>query len=136
MSIYAFACTVKGADWPHTIINTTTAGKAKKRYHNDVTDCWPDVKFTDIRVRKLGGPHTSERFIANAKYRGMPDVRCGQRVKVGESFGWIVGHNSSCNFNVLFDEGRLAGGTYNVHPSEVTLIECATPAAEPKGGEQ
>lgn len=127
--IYAFECTVKDAPWgwAPTVINSTTASKAKVEYWRDVTDSWPDVPFIDVRVRKVGGPHTSEQFVRNAHYRGMPEVKCGQRVRVkssaGDSLGYIVGHNSSANFNVLFDEGRLAGGTYNVHPSEIILAD-------------
>jgi hypothetical protein len=35
----------------------------------------------------------------------------------------IVGHNSSANFDVLFDDDspRYAGNTLNVHPSEIKL---------------
>jgi hypothetical protein len=52
----------------------------------------------------------------------MPDVRCGQRVRVGKHVGVIVGHNSSANFNVLFGEGEYKGKTLNVHPAEVVVI--------------
>jgi hypothetical protein len=129
MSIYAFECSVKDAPWGPTIINSTTAGKAKRQYHRDVSDPWPDVRFIDIRVRKVGAPQTSDAFIRNAKYRGMPDVKCGQRVKVSGNFGWIVGHNSSANFDVLFDSGKWAGATLNVHPSEIALVEQAAAKA-------
>jgi predicted short-subunit dehydrogenase-like oxidoreductase (DUF2520 family) len=45
-------------------------------------------------------------------------------VKVGESIGTIVGHNSSANFDVLFDYGGKYGGlTLSVHPSEMTVID-------------
>jgi hypothetical protein len=121
--IFAFKCSVAGTDWDQ-IVNHTTNGKAKSEYHRQVSDVWPDVKFTDIRAYKLGPAHTSERFVDNANYRGMPDVKCGQRVRVGESRGYIVGHNSSANFNVLFDEDdkRWPGTTLNVHPTEIVLI--------------
>jgi hypothetical protein len=122
MSVFAFECSVKDAPWGPSIINSTTAGKAKREYHRDVSDPWPDVRFIDIRVRKIGAAHTSEGFVRNAKYRGMPDVKCGQRVSVNGSEGWIVGHNSSANFDVLFDTGRLSGCTCNVHPSEIKLV--------------
>jgi hypothetical protein len=123
MSIFAFECTVKDAPWGPTVINSTTAGKAKQQYHRDVSDPWPDVRFIDIRVRKIGGPRTTDAFVRNATYRGMPDVKCGQRVKVNGNFGWIVGHNSSANFDVLFDSGKWAGATLNVHPSEIVLVD-------------
>lgn len=125
--IFAFACRTSWApEWGSTIYNSTSAGKAKVEHFRMVREAWPGTKYTEIRVRKVGGPHTSERFKHNAAYRGMPDVRCGQRVKVGEAFGSIVGHNSSANFDVLFDEGGKYGGmTLNVHPSEVALIDAA-----------
>lgn len=124
MTIYAFACRVSWApQWGETIYNSTSRGKARSAHFRHVSDPWPDTKFTDIRVRKIGGPHTSERFIANAAYRGLPDVRCGQRVKVGTDEGVIVGHNASANFDVLFETGKYVGETLNCHPSSVELLE-------------
>lgn len=131
MSIFAFECRHKDDEWRGSIINSISAGQAKSDYWRDVLDVWPDVKFTDIRVRKLGPAHTSDAFVRNARYRGMPDVKCGQRVRVGDSEGWIVGHNSSANFDVLFDTGRLKGGPFNVHPMEIKLI---TEQKEPTNG--
>jgi hypothetical protein len=120
MNVFAFACRHK--DSTHeTVINDVSAAKAKYRYFLDVREPWPDVKFIDFRVRKIGAAHTSERFKANALYRGMPDVRCGDRVTVGQDEGVIVGHNSSANFDVLFTSGRWKGITLNVHPQEVKL---------------
>lgn len=80
---------------------------------------------TATACRKIGNPVSSEQFLRNAKYRGMPDLRCGHRVKVGPGIGTIVGHNSSANFNVLFDTDspKYAGLKLNVHPSEIVLLE-------------
>lgn len=110
-------------EWAKTI-NARSAGKAKGEYHRDLTESWPDVLFTKIRARKIGKPVTSERFRANAKYRGMPDVECGQRVTVNGNAGTITGHNSSANFEVLFDDDapNYAGLKLNVHPQDVVLI--------------
>lgn len=122
--VFSFACRTSWApEWGETIYNRATSGQAKADHFRHVRDAWPDTKFTDIRVRKVGEPHSSERFIANAKYRGMPDVRCGQPVKVGDSHGTIVGHNSSANFDVLFHDGKYKGLTLNVHPMEVELCQ-------------
>ena len=77
------------------------------------------VTFADISVRKLGPAHTSEAFIRNARYRGMPDLRCGEAVTVSGRAGFVVGHNSSANFDVLFTGGDWAGAVLNVHPSEL-----------------
>ena len=121
--VFAYKVSVKGTDWTQ-IVNARTPGKAKSSYHRSVTDAWPDVPYTDLRCCKLGGPYTSERFRHNARYRGMPDLECGQRVEVNGNAGTIVGHNESANFEVLFDEDapRYAGMTLNVHPQDVVLI--------------
>lgn len=122
--VYAFECSVVGTDWKR-IVNARSAGKAKADYRRDVREPWPSIPFTAIRCRKVGAPHSSEQFIWNAQRRGMPNVRCGQRVAVGEARGVIVGHNSSANFDVLFDEDspRCPNERLNVHPSEVTLCQ-------------
>lgn len=120
--VYSFEVSVTGTDWTK-LINARSAGKAKAEYWRDVNDCW-DVPFTAIRVRKIGRPETSENFIRNAIYRGLPDVRCGQRVKVGNACGVIVGHNGSANFDVLFDEDspRFPNRRLNVHPADCELL--------------
>lgn len=124
--VLAFEVSVAGTDWSK-IINARTAGKAKYEYWRSVTESWPDVPITAMRARKYNGgrPYTSLEFERNAKYRQMPDVKCGQRVKVGDSFGVIVGHNSSANFDVLFDDDatRHGGQRLNVHPQEIVLVE-------------
>jgi hypothetical protein len=112
-------------------VNARSAGKAKYEYFLDVKDCWPDVKLTDMRARKVGGPQTSEAFLRTARYRGMPDLRCGEAVTVNGRPGVVVGHNDSANFDVLFDDGcDWAGATLNVHPSE---LRRAAPAAPTEG---
>ena len=114
--LQAFACRCKGD--PHeTTINTTSAGKAKSEYFTRLLDCSPDYKFTDIRIRRLGSPVSSDGFRRNAIYRGIPFAYVGMRVKVGEDSGRIVGHNSSANLNVLFDDGRHKGLVLNCHPN-------------------
>lgn len=122
--IRAFECNVKGTEW-YSIINHTSHAKAKYEYLRRVQDAWENVKYTDIRCRSLGPPISSERFKANAKYRGLPDVRCGNRVRVGRSQGIIVGHDDSCNFEVLFDDAdvKYPGLKLSVHPSELVLVE-------------
>lgn len=124
--VFAFACRVSWApEWGESIYNRQTAGQAKYEHYLSVHESWENTQFTDIRVRKVGAPHSSERFIENAKYRGMPGVRCGQRVNVrGVGLGTIVGHNSSANFDVLFDrDARHPGMTLNCHPMEIELCQ-------------
>lgn len=118
--VHAFEVGVRGAPWPPTVINHRTAGKAKSAYLLDVLDAGWDVKFIDLTVRKLRPNAMSSReFVQVAQYRGLPDARCGQRVKVGNSFGVIVGYNASANFDVLFDDDdpQYPGLTLNVHPN-------------------
>lgn len=121
--ICAFEVSVKGTDW-RRIINARTAGQAKSEYHSDIRESWPDVPFTAIRCCKLGAAYTSREFHRNAIYRGLPDVKCGQLIKVGDACGVIIGHNSSANFDVLFDDDSplYAGLTLNVHPGECRVI--------------
>jgi hypothetical protein len=119
--IYAWEVSVKGTDWTKTV-NARTSGQAKRDYHLDVIDAWPEVPFTAMRCRKLGPPQTSERFVHNAQYRGLPDVKCGQRVMVGNASGVIVGHNSSANFDVLFEEdSKYPGMKLNCHPDSCQI---------------
>lgn len=124
--IFAFEVWVDGCEHKSTVY-AHTRGKAKYSYYLNALDWYPNVEFTWLRCRKLGpiGPqNTSEDFIRCATYRGMPDVRCGQKVKVGKGLGVIVGHNSSANFNVLFDEDspEYAGLKLSVHPASIKLV--------------
>lgn len=121
--IAAFEVSVAGTDWT-SVINAPTRGKAKSEYWSRVVDAWSNIPFTAIRCRRIGAPVSSPQFISNAVYRGMPGVRCGDRCRVGESIGTIVGHNSSANFDVYFDSDapKYAGLTLNVHPMEIKII--------------
>lgn len=127
--VFAFECGVVGQA-PTRTMNHRSAGKAKAAYLRDVRDCWPDVEFIDLYARKVGEPRTSDAFTRNAEYRGMPGLRCGQRVEVNTpgqdrpATGAIVGHNGSANFDVLFDDDspRFAGMVLNVHPGDIKLI--------------
>lgn len=105
-------------------VNHTSRGGAVAEYMRDMRDIWPDVKFTDFRVRKLGPAVTSDRLRRVAKYRGTPWAVAGARVLViGERGGYIVDGNSSANFDVLLDDGCIV----NCHPLDVRP-EAAGPA--------
>jgi hypothetical protein len=118
MSVFAFEC--QFADFPPSVRNALSAGKARYDYLLGVREAYPDATFADIRVRKIGPAVTSEAFLRNAAYRGMPNIRCGDKVTVNGRRGFIVGHNGSANFDVVFDEGsEWAGCVHNVHPSEI-----------------
>ena len=117
MSAQLFSWSVRhrANDYSSTI-NHATRGGAIAEYLRDVRDCWPDVKFTDLRARKLGPAHTSSRLSRVAQYRGMPWVRAGMRVTVcGDMHGAIVDGNDSANFDVLLDGGCIV----NCHPNDL-----------------
>ena len=118
--IYAFEVTVAGENW-QTVINERTAGRAKAEYFRDLRDSWPSIPFTALRCRKLGQPRNVDGFKHTAEYRGLPDANCGDRVRVGDALGVIVGKNCSANFNVLFDDDAPAygGQVLNVHPASI-----------------
>jgi hypothetical protein len=121
--VFAFRVWVDGYDHS-SIVNHLSSGKAKAEYYRDLRDVRPDIPFTAIRAKKLGAPVSSTSFVRNAQYRGMPQLQCGDRVKVGDAQGVIVGHSSSANFNVLFDQdSRYQGQVLNVHPQEIEVIK-------------
>jgi len=100
------------------ILNHTSRGRAVYEALRDWQGVWPSLKFTDLRVRKVGAPVTSPRLLRVATYRGLPHVRAGDRVKVrGLKSGFIVDGNDSANFDVLMDEGYVV----NCHPCDLLL---------------
>lgn len=121
---YAFDVWVAQAPDFRATINHRTANKAKYEFLIGLQDYWPEYNYTDLRARKVGSPHTSHAFEHNAKYRGVPDIKCGQRVEVGQGRGVIISHNSAANFDVLFDEDspQWAGQKLSVHPAEIKFI--------------
>ena len=124
-AVFAFEVWVKDSPEVRSTINERTSSRARSEYLAGVRDILPDIEYVDLRCRKVGPPHTTEGFIRNAKYRGFPNVVCGQRVRVGEDTGVIVGYFCCCNFEVLFDgdSPKYADQRLNVHPSDVVLLE-------------
>ncbi len=119
-NVFAFEVWVHNKPQWASIVNARTIGQAKSQYHNSITESWSDIPFILVRAKKIGPPQTSIQFKNNAIYRGLPNVKCGDRVKVGDACGTIVGHNNSANFDVLFDgdSPKYANLKLNVHPSE------------------
>ncbi len=116
--VYAFEIEVKGSGWPPRIVNAHTAGKARYAYLLDVADSYPEMTFKHLRCRKVGivravDPEGFARFL---RLRGLTGWAVGDRCLATGLPGVIVGHNSSLNFDVLFDFGTVVG---NVHPSEI-----------------
>lgn len=114
----AFHCShVRYPAWGVSTYNTLTASAAKAAHFRALREIFPNIAFTDLRVRLAGPAHSSEDFIRCAIKRGLPDLRCGDTVLSAGARGLVVGHNSSANFDVLFIEGPHANLTLNVHPS-------------------
>jgi hypothetical protein len=121
--VFAFTVTVRNTDWSD-VINARNEKQARAYYHARVSDVWPHIKLKDVSAHKIGAPYTSEGFERNAKYRGLPHAKCGMRVRVGNAEGVIVGHNSSANFDILFDDDSplYPGERLNVHPHELEIL--------------
>lgn len=101
-------------------ITTTSPGKARYDYYMDIRDCYDMTFFEFIKKSKVysnGLPYTSPEFIQNAIYRRIPFAKCGMMVKGEGLIGYIVGHNSSANLDVLVTEGQYKGGVVNMHPN-------------------
>ena len=122
--VFSFRVSVKEKpEWGETV-NARTAGMAKSEYHRRLTDAWPGIPYTALRCQKLGAAFTSSQFTRNAEYRGLSEVRCGDRVAVGDASGVVVGHDCSANFEVLFDvdSPKYPNLRLSVHPSELKTL--------------
>jgi hypothetical protein len=106
------------------VVNACSAGQAKSIYARSLWDPWPDIPFTDLRCRVAGPAFSSAQFIRTAAGRGLPEMRCGARVAVGQATGTVVDADCSANFVVLFDcdSPAYAGARLSVHPSELKLL--------------
>lgn len=114
-----FKVSIDGQHW--TNINALSRGEAKSRFFRNYD---MDIEYTWLRCRSEGLPYTSEDFIRNAKYRNIEFAYCGMKVTVNGCTGFIVGHNSSANLDVLFTDGKYKGMTLNCHPhSGVTYYD-------------
>jgi hypothetical protein len=129
----AYECGVKGQEWK-TVVHHLSAGKAKYRYLLQIRDAWEHVTFKDITCRTLGPPRDTEDLQRTVAYRGV-DLHMGDRVKVGDSIGYIAGTNSSANFDVVFITGKYAGNVLNCHPIAIEKLneQKIFPAAKTSG---
>lgn len=109
----SYECWVVGYPEHKTTVNSITSGKAKAEYFRKVKEPLCDLLFTEVRCRKIGGPHTSDEFMRVAENRGVPKARCGMKVEVEDRKGIIVGHNYCGNFDVFFFDAKNVG---NCHP--------------------
>lgn len=116
----AYSCSVAGTGWD-TVVHALSPGKAKALYLGNVKDAWADVKYTDLRVKRLGEPRDTDKFKHTANYRRV-DFHIGTFVQVCESRGFVADSNSSANFPVHITEGPWAGRIISAHPSEIRIV--------------
>jgi hypothetical protein len=95
----------------HSTINALSPGHAKSIFLYDLD--LDGVAYTDLRCLSLGDVFTSDDFKRVAKYRDIPFAYCGMRVEVDGKPGVIIGHNSSANLDVLFEDKTIS----NCHPN-------------------
>src|SRR5208337_2842810 len=116
----AFDCNIKGSTFPPTTVYHVTAGKAKYQFWMEVSESYPDLKYTDITVCRgsdLPRKAVYDEFLRTATYRGVPFARIGMDVEVGGHKGEIAGKNPSANFDILFLDGPHTGLVLNCHPN-------------------
>lgn len=121
MQLRAYSCTVVGTNWD-TVVHALTREKARYLYWRQVTDAWPDTPFTAIRARLLGLPRTTEKFHHTALYR-KAWFRIGDKVRVGNSIGFVADSDDSANFVIHVISGEWANRIVHVHISEIHPVE-------------
>lgn len=114
---------IEGHDDFRATINAFSGAKARWKYAARLKDAgWP-VIWKLLRCRSLGGPQSSKEFVRVASMRGLPNVRCGDRITlINGARGVITGHHDAY-FEVEFDRDSpgYAGTRGNVHPGECVI---------------
>lgn len=118
----AYECRVVGS--PHVrTLNAVSASKARYQYYIDVSDCWPDVRYIDVRSKFAGKPQSNEIFRHVCELRGV-DWHVGDKVEVLGRVGWLADACSGANFEIHTAEGHVL----YAHPSEIRVISATVPA--------
>lgn len=123
--IYAFE--VGSCYWPNpTTINEFTLGRAKAHIYAHARGCYPNLRFTAMRGRKLGAPVDTEMLRGVQKCRGRPDLKAGTTVRLPDGREGVVvdGCSGACVVVLMPNGGRLS-----VHPSELLVplvLACPT----------
>ena len=112
-----------GEQWAKQNYIAETPGKAKRQHYEYLQDgLWEEDFFTVIKgmkCRKTGIARVeslfsdTEQFDRNKEYRNIPFAYQGMRISVCGKMGTIVGSNSSCNLDVVYDGNWH---TNNCHP--------------------
>ena len=113
--LYAFECRVKDAGW-HTIVNAPTAGKARYQYWLMASDAWPELKLTEISVRKAGAPVSSDMLRQVNEMRGRR-FQAGDTVTLRDGRRGCISGAGGCGayFQVWID----GGSPVYVHPGDL-----------------
>jgi hypothetical protein len=124
INVFAWQCSVPNAPWCdrgethwHTV-NAPTRGAAKAYYWRHVCDAWPDIAFTEIMCRKKGPPESDAAFLIGVRYRGIPDVRCGDCIGVPGGDAVVVGFGGGGAWLEVVNGNGLRG---YVHPAECSF---------------
>lgn len=122
MTLHAFEVWFKGWEHERSIVNHESLGKARAEVWRRSSDCVPsDLRFVDVRGRKLGPPHDTATLRHVQEYRGRPDLVAGTRVRVRGSThgdGRIVDAGAGCNFLVHHEDGAR----FFAHHLEIELL--------------
>ena len=107
---------------------TETAAKAKSEHYRYLQDGLYEASFFEVvrnmKCRKIGIASVTslfgntEQFDRNKDYRNIPFAYQGMRISVCGKMGTIVGSNSSCNLDVVYDGNWH---TNNCHPWHETV---------------
>lgn len=122
MQIKAYKCYLAEYEERGSIINAQSAGKAKDIYFRHLRDPWPEIKFTDIKVKTVGDVVSTEGFENIVRYRRVSNAKIGMRVTVlcgqdGKRSAILVdGGGGGAYFEVIFEDTQER---MYVHPAEV-----------------
>jgi hypothetical protein len=113
----------KRDDINYSILNGISEGYVKSKFYKNLKD-FLKIKFTDVRVKLLGAPYSSEGFLKNAKYRNLPNLRCGDLVDVNGNLGYVIGYGSSALIEIIFEKYQNKKNvTLFVHPDEIKMVK-------------
>lgn len=89
----------------------TSHSQARYKFWREHSECLNDYNkcFKYIKVKSLGAVKpehyfgNQESFESMKKYRGLDFLQMGMIVDVEGKLGWVIGSNSSCNLDVMFE---------------------------------
>ena len=116
MKVKAYEVTVCGASMT---VNTTSLGKAKAQIFWLAREHFADVRFTNVRGRKIADCAVmTPKLEGVMRQRGRPDLGPGVEVVVNGRKGVVVDGTDCANFAVLYEDGAC----YAVHPLDIAKV--------------